>query len=356
MFAAVGLAAALVVGTGGGAAVGAGNVPRIAYGFKGANTNGVFVIRVDGKNRHKVSHDLRPGYGGAEPTYAPDWSGDGTRIAFGASRGFGPSKIFTVHPDGTGQQRVSSGATCFGDGRPSWSAHSNHIVFQRDECDPVEIWTVTRNGFDETQLTESPDYETGLSFRPQWSPDSDHIAFYATDVNHRISIWVMDRDGSNKRELTPGLFAEIDPQWSPDSNWIVYTKILSGSRFDPNESQICKVNVFAGAGSEICLTNSGGVDEDPHFSPGGNRIVFVSNRRGNRNVYVMDSMGDGERALTTARRLDAQPEWSPGGNWIVYVSRQGGQMDLRVVSPNGTYRRRLTNNPGVEEAPTWAPE
>jgi Tol biopolymer transport system component len=349
------MAASMLLATSSGITASAGKVPRIAYGFESYKTKGVFVIGADGRHRHKVSHDLRRGYGGAEDTFAPDWSGDGTRIAFGAARGHGVSHIYTVRPDGSGQTKVSRGGECFGDNHPSWSGHSNHIAFQRDDCDPVEVWTVFRSGGQQEQLTSSPDFESGLSYRPQWSPDSDSIAFYATDDNHRISVWVMDRDGSNKKELTPGTKAEIDPQWSPNSSRLVYTKIISGTRFEPDESQVCTI-LIAGTPSELCLTNSGAVDEDPHFSPGGNKIVFVSNRAGNRNIYVMNADGTNEHSITHTMAFDGQPEWSPDGNWIAFLSERSGHVDLYIVHPDGSGLRRLTNSAGKEDAPTWEPK
>lgn len=345
------LVALLMLGPSGGVSASAGKVPRIAYGFKSHKTNGLFVIGADGENRHKVSHDVKLGYGG----FAPAWSGDGTRIGFAAQKSsVGVSHIYTVRPDGSGQDQISYGGSCFGDSAPSWSGHSNHIVFQRDQCDPVEIWTIGRGGHDQTQLTSSPDYETGLSYGPEWSPDSDSIAFYATDENHRVSIWVMDRDGSNKKELTPGTTDEIDPHWSPNSSRLVYTKVIAGSKWDPNESQVCSI-LLAGTPSELCLTNSGFVDEDAHFSPSGKKIVFVSNKAGNRNIYVMNADGTSEHSITHALAFDGQPEWSPDGNWIAFVSKRSGHFDLYVIHPDGSGLRRLTNSRGMEDSPTWAP-
>lgn len=329
--------------------------PRLAFGYKSASVQGVFVVRVDGLNRHRVTHGLNAARLGG---FRPDWSPDGTRIAFAARVGFGIDKIYTVRPNGSGQRRITGGARCFGDNGPDWSAHSQHIVFQREHCDPVTLWSVKRDGTRLTRLTDPPVYEATVEAAPRWSPDSHWIAF-TRSYNDPAHIWVMRRDGSEKTQLTFSPSSEDDyprdvtPQWSPDSTTLVYTEYRVGPFFDPVETDVCTVPITGG--SRNCLTNAAGVDIDGHYSPDGQHIVFVSDRDGTRDIYVMDADGSNEHPISASAGVDDQPEWSPNGNWIAFLSDRGGQVELYVIHPDGTGLRRLTRSPGVEDAPTWAP-
>jgi TolB protein len=327
-------------------------VGLIAYSYRsGTKVHGIAVIRSDGTHKRQVT---------ALPASGPAWSPNAKYVAFSAAGGR-VTKIFTVRPDGTGQQRLTGGATCFGDSLPDWSPDSQDIVFQRDECDPVEVWSVDRHGGTPTLLSGTTDYETTLGAGPRWSPDGDHIAFFRSDEHDRLQIYVMNQDGSNKTALTssPGesnvrFPQSIYPDWAPTSSELIYTKVLAGTtQWDPTESDVCKTALVAG--TETCLTETAGVDEDPHYSPSGDQIVFVSNRDGNRNIFVMNSDGSDQRAITTDGGADFDPQWSPDGTTIAFLSDRGGQVDLYVVNSDGSDLRRLTNSKAEESSPEWRP-
>jgi TolB protein len=59
------------------------------------------------------------------------------------------------------------------------------------------------------------------------------------------------------------------------------------------------------------LTRDQGSNEDPHFSPDGNFLVFSSNRTGQKNIYVMNADGTGVKRLTYGLGNCTQPKWSP---------------------------------------------
>jgi TolB protein len=65
----------------------------------------------------------------------------------------------------------------------------------------------------------------------------------------------------------------------------------------------------ADGGNQQNLTNNPFSDRDPSWSPDGKRIAFVSNRDGNRDIYVMDADGSNPQRLTNNRRNDINPAW-----------------------------------------------
>lgn len=107
--------------------------------------------------------------------------------------------------------------------------------------------------------------------------------------------------------------------------------------------------------------NGAGVDDlDPEWSPDGERILFLSDRAGSYDVYVMDADGsDPQRLTKTPGRCEANPTWAPGGRSIVfdtYCLLTSEQSDLYSVSVDGGPVTNLTRNAGDDFGARWSPD
>src|SRR4029450_7144841 len=70
------------------------------------------------------------------------------------------------------------------------------------------------------------------SSQPDWSPNGRRIAFVRRN-GRQSDIWVMNRDGSGKRRLTPTEYpSEHSPDWSPDGRKIAFTSNSDGNDAD----------------------------------------------------------------------------------------------------------------------------
>ena len=76
-------------------------------------------------------------------------------------------------------------------------------------------------------------------------------------------------------------------------------------------------------GKATRITDGMPFDAQPRWSPDGRQIVFVSDRDGSDDVWVVDANGRNARQITrTDRTQFLSPEWTPDGRYIV-VSRNG---------------------------------
>lgn len=80
-------------------------------------------------------------------------------------------------------------------------------------------------------------------------------------------------------------------------------------------------------------------------------IVFQSDRDGNNEIYVMDADGKNQRRLTNSGASDEQPTWSPSGQKIAFVSKRDGNKEIYVTDADGNNPRRLTNNEASDASP-----
>jgi Tol biopolymer transport system component len=84
------------------------------------------------------------------------------------------------------------------------------------------------------------------------------------------------------------------------------------------------------------------------------RIAFVGRVNGERDVLVIHADGSGLLNVTQGGGQDRNPAWSPDGQRLAF-ERHVGNTDLYIASADGSELVRLTEMPSREFAPTWSP-
>lgn len=135
-------------------------------------------------------------------------------------------------------------------------------------------------------------------------------------------------------------------------------KIVFVSRRDGNG----EIYVINDDGTELTrITNSKAYDFKPIWSPDGTRILYRSRTRGGRNswnpkfdVYVCNADGTGHVRLGEAYLYD--PVWSPDGEKVLFISKKDGNEEIYVANADGSGIFRLTNNKEDDDSPSWSPD
>ena len=88
------------------------------------------------------------------------------------------------------------------------------------------------------------------------------------------------------------------------------------------------------------------------------KILFTSQRDGNREVYIMNPDGSEQVNLTQHPATDLQAAWSPTGEQILFVSDRGGTRDLYLMDADGSNVRRVFKRKieAWRTRPTWSPD
>lgn len=237
------------------------------------------------------------------------------------------------------------------------------IVYDNNRTGHYELYTMPGDGGGVHQLTSTPDQD---SWWGRISPDRSRILFYRTPAGTydkdytRTSLWVMNADGSGVTELRPeaadGWALQGHAEWAPDGRSLV---MFGGKRSNP---QIWVTD--ARGRTPRAVTERGGTNVDPSWSPDGRTVVFVGCpsalcRPVSQELYTVPAGGGTPRRLTEDSIRDNDPYYSPDGAriaWLSQTSDKGpaGVWNIRIAAADGSGVRQVTADEQVNSRPQWS--
>jgi len=278
-----------------------------------------------------------------DPTISPD----GSQIVFVRQSEEEKYDLFQINFDSTSLIRLTN--TIEEEASPVWSPDGSKIVFSALREQYFDLYLYDVNLKTTTRLTDDP----SLNITPVWSPDSKRIAF-STNRNNSWDIYIINIDGSGLINLTNHPSLDFAPAWSPDGEHLAFHSMRDGSP----EIYLQNVTNFA----ITRLTDTAASNQYPIWSPDGSRLLFISetglgtvDSPKNKDIFVVQKDGSGIVNLTNHPATDQNPAWSPDGNKIAFSTNRDGNFEIYVMSADGSRLLRLTTDNAVNDHPIWKP-
>jgi Tol biopolymer transport system component len=168
---------------------------------------------------------------------------------------------------------------------------------------------------------------------------------------------LLDPLSGQQIRLTETNTNERTPRWSPDGRHLAFVSDRDGNR----EVYVMDVALAlsSDAAPEDALTNVSqhkAPDWQPAWSPDGSRLAFASHRDDNWELYLVDADGSNLVRLTLHAENDFAPSWSPDGHRLVFASRRFQDADLFVIDTETGELTQLTTGTQNEFEPAWSPD
>jgi Tol biopolymer transport system component len=254
----------------------------------------------------------------------PRWSPDGLRLVF-SGQSFAPPpyyqcwyydascqlKIFVANADGSGTVNHLTDDIAWNSSDPEWSPDGSRIAFTYrfdEEDDTYSIELMNSDGSGKRVIAYPSNWMTDLYMAPTWSPDGQSLAFELLSVGGSgvgtAQILVTDLAGSKLRTLVPAFAAvfqwsasgDSGPEWSPDSTRVLFR----------NDRGLATVTADGSATVQLTTDATDGMAS---WTPQG-RILFTRLIGGVSRIHIMNGDGSSVTIMPQPDGNNYWPSWS----------------------------------------------
>lgn len=247
------------------------------------------------------------------------------------------SQLWVMDPNGDSRsaRQITSGIN---DGRSGIAPTADgRVAYVSRTGENLNVWIMNQDGSDKKQITDTPSAIEEL----RSGGDGRYLVFAGYTQQNHSNLFRINADGSDLKQITSGPERQIDSSMSHDGQWVAYDSAIT--RDGKVELSLWKQNMDSG--ERISLNQSD--CQMPHFSPDDK---FISCVRGQRDVLILSS-ADGAllhtlrvpEVVTLHSSINFGARWVPDGKSIVYIINDRGVANLWTHPIAGGKPKQLTN-------------
>jgi imidazolonepropionase-like amidohydrolase/Tol biopolymer transport system component len=228
-----------------------------------------------------------------------------------------------------------------------------------------DIYTMPVSGGTPKRIAEGLAWDV----QPRFSPDGKRIAF-TSDRGGGDNIWLMNVDGSAKKQLTEESFRLLhQPSWSPDGNYIIAKKHFTTGR-SLGTGEVWLYHVAGGSGVPLVKKPNERHQKElgePIYAPDGKSIYYTRNitpgpifeyaQNSNTDLFNIERYDITTGEISTAASGfggSVRPSPSPNGKLIAFVRRERAKSKLYVKDLTTGVERKIYDALDQDVQETWA--
>lgn len=302
----------------------------------------------------------------AEPNYIP--LGAGGKVAFVSNRQadeYFQVWLMDVVQDEAGQiLGVKPQQLTFSEGNksnPSWSPDGKKLLYsglstgmgtnKKPFLDDIWMLDMTQPDAEPVNLTN----KIGDDRYAAWSPNGKWIAWTSLGRDDQVPmLYIMNADGTEQRQLST-LVGERFATWTLDSDYLMYVQIANDLKMLHMRD---KFNSFQDDRKFDVYTLAGrlGLVWEPNVSLDGTMVAY-SRLEGSKTDIYTAPFADRGSVITqlTNSGTDATPFWSPDAKWLLFMTQRDGDEEIYIMDNTGEQETNLTRFPSSDRDPAWQP-
>jgi TolB protein len=213
------------------------------------------------------------------------------------------------------------------------------IAFCQHDGRYWQVWIMDLDGSNKKELTNSEFDKRS----PSLSSDGRRIVYVTNDGK----LWVMDSTGDNKTHIPLNISA-TEPKWCFQDKSIVFTSYRGMSFLDDSDIWILNSD-----GSDLKkITRRPSLQFLPDISEDGKELLFVDVlESAGHEIFKFNLETKDYTQLTDNRYHDTAPAFTADGSMIVYSADKDDSYDIWIMDKYGQNQKNLTQSRAFDSCP-----
>ncbi|MBC86380.1 MAG: translocation protein TolB [Bdellovibrionaceae bacterium] len=279
-----------------------------------------------------------------------------SKVVLTANRDGKYKEIYSMDWDGFNIQRLSNFRNL--SISPTWSTDGKRVAYTSWAYHPK---AKTRNAdlfIQDARPGAKPElvsYKKGINSGAEFHPNGTDL-YLTISREGNADIYKKNLSSGTVTPITngPAGAMNVEPAISPDGTKMAFSSDRSG------RPMLYVMNLATKSVRKV--TKAGHYNSTPSWSPDGKKLAFAGfdRKKNNFDIFIMDWNGFNLERLTSSKKTNGKwannksPTFSPDGRHIMFVSDRTGNYQLFLVNADGTNERQLTKDRFNYEKPKWS--